>query len=127
GDQHLVCKDPISTKEFILKAYGTNEIHLAYVNTGYMKASLYGENKLKIKEGKAKYQKYRLFGDNLVDTRGLRSAYATASIYGENQIKLNSKEALRVNSFGEGRIMYTGNPDVSKRIMIGESEVARID
>lgn len=55
GKQELTCNGAIRSKKFTLKAYGENEITLASLKTEYLKTSLYGENKLKIKGGKADF------------------------------------------------------------------------
>jgi hypothetical protein len=123
GAQELTCQSPLNARKFTLKAYGENEINLAALNTEYLKTSLYGENELKIKGGVAEYQKYRLFGENKIDTQALKSFNTTTNIYGESKIKLSTQDELRINSFGEAKIYYTGNAEVSKGLVFGRTSV----
>jgi hypothetical protein len=123
GTQELTCYDPIVSDEFSLKAYGENDITLASLKTGYFKASLYGENKLKIKTGKVIEQKYRLFGQNKIDTHDMRSEFTSTSIFGEGELKINTTEELRVNAFGEPNIYVDGGAQVNKRLVFGRTAI----
>jgi hypothetical protein len=123
GKQELTVNDPIEAKRFVLKAYGENEITLASLNTEFFKASLYGENKLKVKKGKAVEQKYRLFGENKIDTRELMSEFAVANIYGEGKVQMNTTEEVVLNAFGEPRIQVAGGAFVNRRIVFGRPSI----
>ncbi|MFZ6012811.1 MAG: GIN domain-containing protein [Bacteroidota bacterium] len=125
GNQELTCRDAIESEQFILKAYGENEITLASLKTEYFKASLYGENKLRIQNGKVIEQKYKLYGENRIDTQGLKSAYTTTSIFGEGDLKINSSEEVRVNAFGEPAIYVAGGGQVNKRLIFGKASIYR--
>ncbi|HEY9045419.1 MAG TPA: DUF2807 domain-containing protein [Ohtaekwangia sp.] len=127
GTQELTCKTPLAAKKFKLKAYGQNEINLAALNTEYLKTSLYGENELKIQGGVAEYQKYRLFGENKIDTQALKSYSTVTNIYGESKIKLTTQDELRINSFGESRVSYNGNAQVSKGLVFGRTHIDKIN
>lgn len=126
GAQELTCKSELKAKKFKLKAYGENEITLAGIKTEYLKTSFYGENELKIKGGTAEYQKYRLFGDNKIDTQALKSFSTITNIYGESKIKLTTQDELRVNSFGESRVSYNGDAQVSKGLIFGRAHIDKI-
>lgn len=125
GNQELTCYDPIESDEFRLRAYGENEITLASLKTDFFKATLYGTNDLKISKGKVVEQKYKLYGENKIDTRELKSAYASASIFGEGHVKLNSTEEVRVDAFGEPNIYVDGGAHVSRRLIIGRTNIHR--
>lgn len=126
GAQELTCNSELKAKKFKLKAYGENEVTLAGIKTEYLKTSFYGENELKIKGGTAEYQKYRLFGDNKIDTQALKSFSTITNIYGESKIKLTTQDELRVNSFGESRVSYNGDAEVSKGLIFGRTHIDKI-
>lgn len=126
GNQELSCLDPIRAKRFTLKAYGENEIVLASLNTGYLVTRLYGENSLKINDGKAEYQKYSLYGENDIDTRPLKSYSTTANIFGESKLHLSTDDKLKVNSFGEGQVLYNGDAQVDERLRFGHTTISRL-
>lgn len=127
GNQELSCEDLLEAKKFTLKAYGENEISLAALKTRYFKASLYGENDLKVNGGKAMDQKYRLFGENRIDTRDLKSYSTVTNIYGESKLKITTADHLKVNSFGESEVSYTGDAEVDKGLVFGRADIRRID
>ena len=123
GNQQLTVRSPIESDEFRLRAYGENEINLESLNTAYFKASLYGKNELKIRNGWAIEQKYKLYGDNMIDTRELKSDFASASIFGEGRIRMNTSEEVRLDAFGEPTLYVDGGGYVNKRIVIGRTRV----
>jgi hypothetical protein len=123
GNQELTCEDALESEEFRLKAYGENEITLASLKTDYFKASLYGQNILKIHKGRVVEQKYKLYGENKIDTRDMRSAFASASIFGEGNVRINTSEEVRVDAFGEPSIYVNGGAHVNKRLVIGRTEI----
>jgi hypothetical protein len=125
GNQELTCYDPIESDEFRLKAYGENEITLASLKTDFFKASLYGTNDLRIKKGKVLEQKYKLYGENKIDTHEMKSAFASTSIFGEGHLKLNSTEEVRIDAFGEPNIYVDGGAHVSRRLVIGRTNIHR--
>ena len=127
GNQELSCLDPIRSKRFTLKAYGENEITISSLNTEYLITRLYGENSLKINDGKAQFQKYSLYGQNEIDTRPLKSYSTTANIYGESKLHLSTDDELKVNSFGEGQVLYNGNAKVNQRLIFGQTKISRLE
>jgi hypothetical protein len=127
GNQELTCKDEIESKKFVLRAYGENEIRLASLKTEHFKTTLYGENDLKILGGKAEYQKYKLYGENKIDSRDLKSFVAKTTIFGESKIKLSIQDKLRVNAFGESQVRYDGEARVNRGLVIGNTEISRMN
>jgi hypothetical protein len=126
GGQELTCNDAIDSDRFKLRAYGETNITLASLKTEYFKASLYGQNNLKIKKGKVLEQKYRLFGENKIDTQEMRSEYTSTSIFGEGKLKIHSTEEIRVNAFGEPHIYVNGGGHVNRRIIFGKAEIVKL-
>jgi len=123
GEETLTCETEIETDKFKLKVYGEAEVNLASLKAHKFKASLYGVNNIKIKSGESTQQVYRLFGENKIDTRGLESTIASARIYGEGRLRMKATEEVRINAFGEPDIDISGNPHISKGIMIGKTHI----
>jgi hypothetical protein len=123
GNQELTCLDPIESEDFVLRAYGENEITFSSLRTEYFKAKLYGQNDLRIKNGKVIEQKYMLYGENKIDTREMKSAYSVTSIFGEGSLKINSSEEVRVDAFGEPRIYVDGGGHVNRRLVFGKATI----
>ena len=127
GNQELSCLDPIRNARFALRAYGENDITFASLNTEYFITRLYGENMLRIEDGKADFQKYSLYGNNDINTVALKSYYATATIFGESSLQLHTDDELKVSSFGEGEVIYAGNAHVNHRVVVGNARVSHLD
>jgi hypothetical protein len=123
GNQDITCHDPIEAEEFRLKAYGENVITLASLKTDFFKASMFGENELRIKDGKVVEQKYKLYGENKIDTREMKSAFTSTSIFGEGNLKVTSTEQMRVDAFGEPTIYVKGGGNVRKRLVFGKTYI----
>jgi len=123
GAETATCDTKIEADKFKLIVYGETEVILASLNTHKFKASLYGENTIKIKSGESAHQVYRLFGENKIDTRGLESTTATARVYGEGRLKMKASDEVRINAFGEPDIDISGNPHISRGIIIGKSHI----
>ena len=119
GNQELTCEGPIDTEEFTLCAYGENEITLASVKAEYFKAKMYGENRLRIRNGRTIEQRYLLYGENKIDTKAMRSDYSFTRIFGEGSLRINSSEKVLIDAFGEPRIYVDGGAVVNRRLVIG--------
>jgi hypothetical protein len=127
GEETLTCENAIDADKFKLKVYGEAEVNLASLNAHKFKASLYGVNKINIKSGESVHQVYRLFGENKIDTRGLVSTTATARVYGEGRLKMKATDEVRINAFGEPDIYISGNPHISRGLIIGRSHIDLTD
>jgi len=125
GNQELTCQDPIESEEFVLRAYGENEITLTSLHTAYFKAKLYGQNNLKIKKGRALEQKYMLYGENKIDARKFRSDYSVTRIFGEGSLRINTAEEVRIDAFGEPRIYVDGGAHINRRLIVGKATIVQ--
>ncbi|MEY4929816.1 MAG: hypothetical protein RI909_540 [Bacteroidota bacterium] len=123
GEETLTCDEEINADKFKLILYGEVEANLASLKAHKFKASLYGVNKVKINAGESDHQVYRLFGENKIDTRGFESITASARIYGEGRLRMKATDEVRINSFGEPDIDISGNPHISKGIIMGRTHI----
>lgn len=125
GEENVYCNGTITSKKLKIKAYGTTDIRLASVDAATVRARLYGENTMTILDGDAGHLSYKMYGVNKIDTRGLRSVTSSTTIYGEGRINLNSTEEVHVTSFGEPSLYVSGDPIISKGIVIGRPSIRR--
>lgn len=126
GEQQLTCLGPIEAEKFTLRAYGENEIVLSQVHTDFFKTKLYGENTLNIKSGKAAYQMYKLYGENDIDSRALKSYVASTSVFGESKLKLAIDDELKVSSFGQTEVSFSGKAEVNKGLIFGRTQIRKV-
>jgi len=124
GEQEVDIQGPIENKKFKLSAYGECDITLASLQVGWFKATLYGQNAVRIKEGFAEEQKYKLFGENKIDAQALQGEEVASTTYGESRLKLQAKQNLRLVTLGESNVYVKGSPEVSK-LTLGEISIRR--
>lgn len=125
GREDITISSPLVNDRFKLKLYGESVVRMESLDTKKFKAVLIGENRLNIKEGKARRQKYKSIGENWVDSDGMDSNYAIASLIGEGMVKLKADDRLRISNIGEGQVVFSGNPTVRKGIIIGHTDIRR--
>jgi len=126
GEQEAQLKSPIDQEEFHLSIYGESEVFLEALRADEFTVAIYGESYLEVKDGEVAYQRYRTYGESEVNALGVQNKRAKITAYGESEFSVNVSERLRVTSFGEARIKYEGNPDVSKGIVLGETKIRKI-
>jgi hypothetical protein len=124
GEQNVDVQGKVANKKFKLSAYGECDINLAFVEVGWFKAAMYGQNTLKINEGAVEIQKYKLFGENKIDAQAIQSDESYATTYGESRLKIYAKENLKLVTFGESDVWVKGSPEIDK-ITFGEVSVKR--
>lgn len=125
GEQELTCESDIHAKDFRLRAYGENDISLASLDTDFFKVKLYGENRLRIKQGTASEQRYSLYGKNKIDARALHSDYISTQIFGEGSLKVSSRDEVHIHAIGEPLIRIDGGAHISRGLIIGKANIRR--
>jgi hypothetical protein len=103
-----------SNSKFKLSAYGECDITLASLQTDKFKASLYGQNSLRVMAGNVSTQKFKLFGENKVDTKAISGDEITSTTYGQSRLRLNAKDHVKLNTFGESDVSVNGSPELDK-------------
>lgn len=123
GEQKFVFENNIKADKLRLKIYGEAEVVMNEVDIQNLQASIYGENDLKIKSGKIANQKFTSYGESEVNTLKVENATTKITSYGEGTFLFNVSDDLKVNAYGEATIEYTGSPNLSKGIVIGEADI----
>ena len=123
GEESLTCDNSINSEKLKLKVMGEVDVDLAGVNVSKFKASVYGENSMRIQSGTAGHQVYRLFGENKIDTRNLVSQTATSRMYGVGQLRLNAENELKITALGEPQVLLSGGARIHRGLMLGEPDI----
>lgn len=126
GEQNFICESPLEQDELELDIYGECNVLLKKVELRSLKTTIYGESILIIESGSTSSQKYVCYGESEIDTRNVSSEEAKVTAYGEALIQLNVAQELKVTSYGEATIKYIGSPNISKGIVIGETDIVKI-
>lgn len=126
GEEKIVFDSPINRKELQLKIYGESEVTINELIVDELEVAMYGENELKIKKGSTQYQKFVLYGESDINTLDLENKTTKVVAYGEGFLQLNTLEKLKITAYGEAKILYKGDPEITKRIILGEATIKKI-
>jgi len=127
GEENFVCESLLDMNHFELDIYGESNIILNEVKLNSNNITMYGESYLEIKSGTIEKQKITLYGESEVNAVETTTTDAKVVAYGEAVVKLNVTDNLKVTAYGEATIKYKGNPSISKGIVIGETEIRKIE
>jgi archaellin len=125
GEEKFLFDSSIETSKFRLKIFGESEVIMNQVYLNTLQASLYGESHLEIMQGSVERQKITAYGETTVNTQNVESKETKLTAYGSGTFQLNVADRLKVTSYGEATIVYKGNPDVDKGIIIGETKIVK--
>lgn len=127
GEQQFVFESKIERREFRMKIFGESQVLFKDVDITDLHVSMYGESSLEIASGKVENQTYRVYGESEVNTLGVENEDTKVTVYGEGEFQLTVSDNLIVTSYGEATIEYAGEARLQKRIIIGETEITRIE
>lgn len=125
GEEKFLFESTIDTESLRLKIFGESEVVMNNVSLRSLQATLYGESNLEILRGDVGKQKITAYGETTVNTQNVESKETKLTAYGSGTFQLNVADRLKITSFGEATIVYKGNPDVDRGIVIGETSIVR--
>ena len=125
GEEGAHFKSTIDRSAFKLAVYGESDVIVEDIQVNDLKVAIYGESHLTMKAGAVNHQKYVTYGESVVEASAVSSNETKITAYGEGEYFFKVENDLKVTSFGESLIYYVGNPELSKRIMLGETIVKR--
>ncbi len=123
GEEAIEFSSQINQDNFKLSIYGETNISMSEVNLNELKVNIYGESELLILEGTVKDQKITAYGESEVDASNVISSTTKITSYGEGLYELNVSDDLKIVSFGESEIIYSGDPNLNKKLILGESTI----
>lgn len=126
GEERFVFESPIQQDAINFKIYGESEVYINEIDVEDFRTTIYGESYLKIKKGNIQKQKFTCYGESEIDVLDITNATTKITAYGDGDYSCNVSERLKVTAFGEATIGYTGNPKVSKGLVIGETRIKRL-
>ena len=126
GEEYAQMASPLRQSDFELALYGESDVVIESAELERLNVVMYGESTLKIEEGSVAFQKYKAFGESEVDALGLDNKSAKITAFGESEFRINVSDRLKVTSYGESEVHYTGNPSVDKGVVLGENRIKKI-
>ncbi len=127
GEEIFVFESNVNTKKLKLKIYGESQVYMNEVDIQNLQVSIYGESNLEIKQGKIENQKFTAYGESNVNTMNVENTETKLTAYGDGTFQFNVSEKLKITSYGEATINYSGNPNVNKGIVIGETKITKVN
>ncbi len=127
GEENVTCKGALNANRFTVRLFGEIDADLQSVTARRFKAALFGENSLRIASGSAARQRFRSFGENTVDTRNVAGRITSTSTFGDSHLRLNASDEMRVTTFGESDVRFSGGGQLSRRLVFGEASIGKID
>lgn len=127
GEEDILLKSKLEQDDFDLNLYGETTIDINEVQLNKMSVTMYGQTKLVLKSGKITEQKFTAYGESKVEALGISNSITRATLYGEAQLNVNVTDRIRVTAYGEAKIGYKGNPEISKGLTIGGMKIYKLN
>ena len=126
GEEKIIFESLLNQEKCTLRIYGESEVLIKEAKLDNLRVAIYGESNLIIESGEIVKQRITAYGSSKMRSLGVESKEAKITAYGEGTYQFNVSDRLKVTSYGEANILYKGNPDLKKGIVIGESTIRRI-
>ncbi len=127
GEEKITFESPLDQEKCTMRIYGESEVLIKKAKLNSLRVAIYGESNLIIESGSIAKQKITAYGSSKMRSIDVESKEAKITAYGEGTYQFNVSERLKVTSYGEANILYKGNADLKKGIVIGESTIRRIN
>ena len=127
GDETYLCQSPLYARDFTLRVYGDPKVILTEMHITQMHTTIYGDANLDFRSGEVNEQHYTAYGDGHINTTGVKGQTAKVTAFGEAEFRMNVSDWIRITSFGEAKLRYLGNPEISKGINFGGVDIRKLD
>ena len=126
GEEKITFQSPLIQKECKLRIYGKSEVAINTIEVDKLDVSIYGDSFLTMEKGSIQKQKIRAYGASTVMASGVLSNEKKITAYGDGIFKFNVLEKIKVISYGEATVLYKGNAQLKKGIVIGAATIRKI-
>ena len=127
GNEKFIFESKISTDKLNLKIYGESQVYINNIDILNLHTSIYGESYLEIQEGQITQQKFTAYGESKVNALNVESNETTLTAYGDGTFQFNVSEKLKITSYGEAVINYSGSAQVQKGLIIGNTKITNVN
>ncbi len=126
GEEDIAFKSTMQQEDLTLRIYGESEIKIKEVDLQNFRVTIYGASELDIDKGTIVKQRYTAYGESTINAENVESNEAKVTVYGDGTFHFNVNDRLKVTSYGEADVLYKGDPEVRKGIILGEANISRI-
>lgn len=125
GEENFVFEN-LQADKLRISIYGETQVYMNEVAIKSLLVSLYGESYLEITKGTIDKQKITAYGESKVNTANVVNKETKLTAYGDGTFQFNVSEKLKITSYGEATITYSGNADLNKGLIIGETKITKV-
>ncbi|WP_432410556.1 head GIN domain-containing protein [Rasiella sp. SM2506] len=126
GEENFTFENTLKANKLKMSIYGESQVYMNDVAIKNLQVSLYGESFLEITKGSVDTQKITAYGESKVNTANVLNKETKLTAYGDGTFQFNVSEKLKVTSYGEATIIYSGNADLNKGLIIGETKITKV-
>lgn len=127
GEEKITIKGPVDQNKCKLRIYGKSEVEVNSIDVNDLRITIFGDGYLNMKKGNVEKQKITAYGASKVMVSNVKTEQTKITTYGDGVFQLNASEKIKVTSFGEATVLYKGNAELKKGIVIGEATIRKID
>lgn len=125
GEENIAFNSPIQQEDLTLRIYGESEVKINEVDLQDFRVTIYGASEIDIDKGTIQKQRYKAYGESIVNAENVESNDTKVTVYGDGTFHFNVNNRLKVTSYGEADVLYKGDPEVRKGIILGEAKISR--
>lgn len=126
GEEKLVFESNLNSDKLRLNIYGESQVYINEVDIKNLQVSIYGESYLEIMKGTTENQKFTTYGESKVNASNIENTETKLTAYGDGIFQFQVSKKLKITSYGEATIIYSGNPIIDKGIVIGETKITQV-
>lgn len=126
GEEKISFLSPLVQEECKLRIYGKSEVYINEIDVDLLKVSIYGDSFLSMEKGSIYKQKITSYGASKIMAADVETIDTKITSYGDGVFQLNAKDRIKVTCYGEATVLYKGDAQLKKGIVIGESKIKKI-
>ncbi|MEE9407849.1 MAG: head GIN domain-containing protein [Polaribacter sp.] len=126
GEEKMTFQTPLIQEECKLRIYGKSEVTITNIEVNKLDISIYGDSYLNMEKGTIKKQKITAYGASKVMASDVKSKETKLTAYGSGTFQFNVSERIKVSAYGEATVLYKGNAQLKKGIVIGDSTIRKV-
>lgn len=126
GEEKITFQSPLIQNECNLRIYGKSEVVINTIKVDKLYVSIYGDSFLTLEKGTINKQKVTAYGASKIMATDVVSKETKITAYGDGVFQFNVSDKIKVTSYGEATILYKGNANLKKGIIIGDATIKKV-
>lgn len=126
GEEETIFESPLEKDKYTIRFYGDSKAIIKDVKVNELVVEIYGTSVLTLENGNINTQKVRAYGGSIIKSSKVISKLVKITVYGDGSYEFNAEDTIKVTSFGNAKIMYTGEGILKKGIVIGNTSIKKM-